>query len=164
MGLRNMVASVGSFVLAFGILIFIVNYIKSARSGEKASGDPWDVGRWSGLFRRRHRTTTSCRFRRSTTGTHGGLRSGSASRRCPSRAVPRTSTTGTISSASAVVLAAGEVVRPVHRGVRSAVYHRHRGHIECPIVGIIGGAITLIGIAAWALEPINEPDESPEHH
>jgi cytochrome c oxidase subunit 1 len=38
----NMVATVGSFALAFSILVFIVNAVRSARKGELAGGDPWD--------------------------------------------------------------------------------------------------------------------------
>ena len=38
----NMVATVGSFALAFSILVFIVNAVRSARKGKLAGGDPWD--------------------------------------------------------------------------------------------------------------------------
>ena len=38
----NMVASVGSFIIAASMLVFIWNVIVTARRGEQASGDPWD--------------------------------------------------------------------------------------------------------------------------
>jgi cytochrome c oxidase subunit 1 len=40
--LWNMVATIGAFMLGIGMLLFLVNLIKSARGGVKAPGDPWD--------------------------------------------------------------------------------------------------------------------------
>jgi cytochrome c oxidase subunit 1 len=37
----NMISTIGSFVMAFGMLIFVVNVIKTARSGPRAGNDPW---------------------------------------------------------------------------------------------------------------------------
>jgi cytochrome c oxidase subunit 1 len=42
-GFWNMVATVGAFMIATSILAFIVNVIKSLRSGEIAGDDPWDA-------------------------------------------------------------------------------------------------------------------------
>ena len=39
----NMVATVGSFILALGILVFIINVVKTWRSPVLAPGDPWDA-------------------------------------------------------------------------------------------------------------------------
>jgi cytochrome c oxidase subunit 1 len=39
----NMVASIGSFVLGFSMLIFLFNAIKSWKGGEVAGNDPWDA-------------------------------------------------------------------------------------------------------------------------
>jgi cytochrome c oxidase subunit 1/cytochrome c oxidase subunit I+III len=39
----NMITSVGSFVLAVGILLFLVNVIKSLQSGAPAGNNPWDA-------------------------------------------------------------------------------------------------------------------------
>jgi heme/copper-type cytochrome/quinol oxidase subunit 1 len=36
-----MISSIGSFVMAFGMLIFVVNVIKTSRSGPRAGNDPW---------------------------------------------------------------------------------------------------------------------------
>ncbi len=38
----NMVATVGAFIIAVSMLVFIWNVIVTARRGEQASGDPWD--------------------------------------------------------------------------------------------------------------------------
>ena len=39
----NLVSSIGAFVLAFGVLLFIINVYKTWRSPELAPGDPWDA-------------------------------------------------------------------------------------------------------------------------
>ncbi|MFH2072541.1 MAG: cytochrome c oxidase subunit I [Actinomycetota bacterium] len=40
--LWNMVATIGSFVLAIGVLLFLINAWRSYRRGEVAGPDPWD--------------------------------------------------------------------------------------------------------------------------
>jgi cytochrome c oxidase subunit 1 len=42
-GFWNMVASIGSFVLAFGILLFLINIYYTWRKGPVAPLDPWDA-------------------------------------------------------------------------------------------------------------------------
>lgn len=42
LGQWNMVSTVGAFILSLGILIFIINFFFSLRSGEQAGADPWD--------------------------------------------------------------------------------------------------------------------------
>ncbi len=37
----NMISSIGAFTMAVGMLIFVVNVIKTSRSGERATNDPW---------------------------------------------------------------------------------------------------------------------------
>ena len=39
----NLVASIGSFVLAFGVLLFLINVVKTTRNPAKAPLDPWDA-------------------------------------------------------------------------------------------------------------------------
>ena len=39
----NRVATVGSYILAIGVFLFLVNVIVTARKGEKAPLDPWDA-------------------------------------------------------------------------------------------------------------------------
>jgi cytochrome c oxidase subunit 1 len=43
LGMWNMVASIGSFILAVGVLFFIIAVIKSIRNPERAPLDPWDA-------------------------------------------------------------------------------------------------------------------------
>jgi cytochrome c oxidase subunit 1 len=37
----NMASSIGSFVMAAGMLVFVVNVVKTTRSGPRAGNDPW---------------------------------------------------------------------------------------------------------------------------
>jgi cytochrome c oxidase subunit 1 len=39
----NMVSSIGSFIIAFSMLFFILNIFRTMRKGEIANGDPWDA-------------------------------------------------------------------------------------------------------------------------
>ena len=41
--LYNFIASIGSFTIAAGILIFLVNIVLSFKRGERAGADPWDA-------------------------------------------------------------------------------------------------------------------------
>jgi cytochrome c oxidase subunit 1/cytochrome c oxidase subunit I+III len=45
----NLVTTVGSFVLALGVLLFIINVLKSVRAGAPAGANPWDAAslEWS---------------------------------------------------------------------------------------------------------------------
>jgi cytochrome c oxidase subunit 1 len=38
----NVLATVGSFIMALAILVFLINFIKTMRSGSPAGDDPWD--------------------------------------------------------------------------------------------------------------------------
>jgi cytochrome c oxidase subunit I len=37
----NMTSSVGSFIMAVGMLVFVANVVKTMRSGPRAGNDPW---------------------------------------------------------------------------------------------------------------------------
>ena len=39
----NLVATIGSFILALGILLFLVNVVRTARNPQRAPADPWDA-------------------------------------------------------------------------------------------------------------------------
>jgi cytochrome c oxidase subunit 1 len=43
LGFWNLVASIGSFILAVGILFFLINVVITARNKEQAPLDPWDA-------------------------------------------------------------------------------------------------------------------------
>lgn len=42
-GLYNMISTVGSFILAFGVLVFVYNVFYSLKKGEVAGENPWDA-------------------------------------------------------------------------------------------------------------------------
>jgi cytochrome c oxidase subunit I len=39
----NLLSTIGAFIIALGVLLFIVNFFMSMTRGEKASDDPWDA-------------------------------------------------------------------------------------------------------------------------
>jgi cytochrome c oxidase subunit I+III len=43
-GMLNMVSSIGSAILAVGILLFVINVLRSRRHGAPAGADPWSAG------------------------------------------------------------------------------------------------------------------------
>jgi cytochrome c oxidase subunit 1 len=43
LGFWNLVASIGSFILAAGVLFFLINVVYTARKGKQAPLDPWDA-------------------------------------------------------------------------------------------------------------------------
>ncbi len=47
--LWNLISTIGAFILAFSIIVFIINVINSLRNGEIAGNDPWDAAtlEWS---------------------------------------------------------------------------------------------------------------------
>jgi cytochrome c oxidase subunit I len=43
LGFWNLIASIGSFVLAVGVLFFLINIVHTAKRGKVAPADPWDA-------------------------------------------------------------------------------------------------------------------------
>ena len=43
LGFWNLIVSIGAFIIALSILIFMANWMYSKRKGEKAPFDPWDA-------------------------------------------------------------------------------------------------------------------------
>ena len=37
----NLISSIGSYVMGVGILLFVVNVLKTRKSGKRAGNDPW---------------------------------------------------------------------------------------------------------------------------
>lgn len=54
----NLITSIGAFVLAFGLLLTLINVIRSRSAGKVAGANPWMPTPWNGrhLLRRRHIT------------------------------------------------------------------------------------------------------------
>jgi len=43
LGMWNLVATIGSFILALGVLFFFINIVHTAKRGKQAPADPWDA-------------------------------------------------------------------------------------------------------------------------
>jgi cytochrome c oxidase subunit 1 len=43
LGFWNLIASIGSFILAVGVLFFLINIVHTAKKGKVAPADPWDA-------------------------------------------------------------------------------------------------------------------------
>ena len=72
----NLLATIGAFIIATSVLVFIVNIIFTARRGERVGHDPWDArARSSGASRRRRPSTTSRSSRSSRASTTTGTAS-----------------------------------------------------------------------------------------
>ncbi len=58
-GTLNLITTIGSFVLAAGVLLFFVNVARSLRAGALASKNPWDAPslEWSVSFTAGHPIT-----------------------------------------------------------------------------------------------------------
>ena len=149
----NLISSLGSAVLAAGILVLIINMVRSARKGELAGADPWD-GRtleWSipspppeynfeqipvvhGIdpfwMQKRKRVSTVPVAGASEDNGHGIH-------------LPQPSYWPLLASAGLLVGAYGLIYSATWAGI---------------IVGAIGLAITTVSVYAWSFEPVNEPD------
>lgn len=69
------IAAFGAFLIALGILSFLIQLVVSFMRRESlrdTTGDPWNAARWSGPPPRRRRRTTSRSPRASMTTTPGG--------------------------------------------------------------------------------------------
>ncbi|MBM3935223.1 MAG: cytochrome c oxidase subunit I [SAR202 cluster bacterium] len=148
----NLVSSVGSFTLAFGVLIFIVNFFYSLIKGKQAGADPWDARtlEWSipspppeynfaqipvvhgrdPLWEQKHGGHHTVPVAGGSVGEGHGIH------------MPQPSYWPIFTSIGLLVGAYGLI-------------------FAWP-VAVLGGAILMIGIYAWSLEPVNEPD--PAHH
>ena len=56
----NLISTIGSFVLGLGILITLINVVRSARKGKQAGNDPWlgNTLEWFTTSRRPRTTST----------------------------------------------------------------------------------------------------------
>ncbi len=158
----NIISTVGSFTLALGILVFIVNFIKSVRSGEIAGADPWD-GRtleWSipsppPVYNFAQIPIVHDRdawWAQKREGIPAVPVAGSSEDEHDIH-LPQASYWPLVTSIGLFIGAYGLLFTIDIAGIS-----------RVPVVAVIGGAITMVGIVAWALEPVNEPDESPEHY
>jgi len=147
--LWNAVASMGAFLLAASILVFMYNVVRSYRKGEISGSDPWD-GRtleWSIS---------------SPPPEYNFAEIPVVETRDPFWAQKR-------SGISAVRIGggSGEGEHDIHMPqpsywplvVSMGLLIGGYGLIYNVAVAVVGGAIALIAVYAWSFEPVNEPEE-----
>ena len=153
----NLVATVGSLVLALGVLVFLYNFFKTLISGEEAPGDPWD-GRtleWSIPSPPPHYNFVQIptvadlddwwRRKRENDSSLAPVAGSSEDEHDIHLPDP---------SYWPLVTAVGLFI-----GAYGLLYTLNIGTFTgFPLFAIVGGSITLVGITAWSLEPVNEPD------
>jgi len=159
--LWNAVSSAGAFMLGAGILLFLYNVIKSARSGEVASADPWD-GRtleWSISS-----PPPEYNFEQIPTvhgrdpfwaQKYGGVAmvpvaGGSGEDGGHSIHMPQPSYWPIVASIGIFI------------GGFGVLYINAASWIGVG-VAVIGSLITMIAVYAWSLEPVNDPDDGAAH-
>ena len=156
--LWNAVSSAGAAMLGAGILLFVYNAIKSARSGEIASADPWD-GRtleWSISS-----PPPEYNFEQIPV-VHGrdpfwaqkyegvatvAVAGGSGENGGHSIHMPQPSYWPFVASVGLFVAAFG--VLYINAASRFGV-----------VVAVLGALITMVSVYAWSLEPVNDPEDS----
>lgn len=154
----NFVATIGAFIIALSMLVFIANLFKSLRSGAPAGADPWDARtlEWAisspppeyNFAEVPHVEARDELWHRKYTEDEDG------------RAVRRPSGDGL------------EVPASGHVHLPSPSYFPVLTSLGLPMIGYgiiynwwvagIGGFIVLWGLSAWALEPPDEPEHSTE--
>ncbi len=152
-GFWNAVETVGAFIIAASILVFIANVLKSTRKGERAGSDPWDARtlEWSipsppppYNFEQipvvRDRDDWWQQKRRET---RRGVPVGGGSGNGHSIHMPQP-------SYWPIVVSIGLLV-----GGFGLLYNI--------AVAAIGGFIAMAAVYAWSFEPVNEPEETSSH-
>lgn len=153
--LWNMVATLGAFMLAASILVFLINVVKSVKTGDVAGSDPWD-GRtleWSisspppeynfGQIPTVHGIDPFWDQKRNHVPTVpvGG---GSDESEGHSIHLPQPSY-WPISASIGILIASYGLLYSTTSIVGLAV-------------GIIGTAITVVAVYGWSFEPVNDPE------
>ena len=153
-GLWNAFSTAGAFLLAVSLLLFMHNMVKSWRKGEPAGDDPWDARtlEWSISS-----PPPEYNFAEIPT-VYGRDPWWDQKRRQVKRAVP-------------VGGGSGEDEHSIHLPqpsywpivVSIGLLVGGYGLIYNIAVAAIGGAIAMIAVYSWSLEPVNEPAEESSH-
>jgi cytochrome c oxidase subunit I len=161
----NMVATVGAFVIALAVVVFIVNVIVSARSRVPAEGDPWD-GRtleWSTVSPTPHYNfavdpevhALDDWWHRKYTEDESG------------RLVRLPNAVGQPQPDAPELIAAVHLPSPSYFPLVAALGLPVLGYgmvYKVWVVAVLGGIITLSAIYAWAFEPSVEPGGHDDGH
>jgi cytochrome c oxidase subunit 1 len=156
----NIISTVGAYVIAASILVFIYNVVMSWRKGEKATSDPWDARtlEWSipspppeynfAEIPVVHDRDEWWAQKRREVRPHGvPVAGGSGEEERHSIHMPQPSYWPLIVSIGLLI------------GGYGLLYNL--------AVAAIGGAIAMVAVYAWSFEPVNEPSEGhavEDHH
>jgi cytochrome c oxidase subunit 1 len=157
--LWNAVSSAGSAIIAVSVLVFIYNLIQGARKGEAAGADPWDARtlEWS-------ISSPPPEYNFELIPTVHGRDPFWAQKREGVRAVPVAGGSGEGGAHSVHLPQPSYWPLVVPMGLLMAGYGLlSLDHIVGLAVTSLGAAIAMVGIYAWALEPVNDPDEDTAH-
>jgi cytochrome c oxidase subunit 1 len=150
----NFVSSIGAFLLAFGVLLFIINVIKTSRKPRHAPLDPWDARSLEWL--------TTCPPKEHN---FDALPTVSTLDEFFHRKYAEDPQTGELIQIATAeeLLAEQEAHAEAHIHLPSPSYWPLIVALGLPVMGygvifervliIVGGAIVLLGLFGWALEP-----------
>jgi cytochrome c oxidase subunit 1 len=159
--LWNAVSTAGAFALALSVVVFIVNALRSVRSGEIAGADPWDARtlEWSISS-----PPPEYNFEQIPT-VHGRdpfwaqkregvptvpVAGGSGEEGGHGIHLPQPSYWPIVAAVGLFIGSYGLLYSPVSNfGLAAAAF---------------GGAVTMISVYAWSFEPVNDPVTGTEEH
>jgi cytochrome c oxidase subunit 1 len=151
----NVVSTVGAFVLALSFLVLIYNIVKSWRSGEKASADPWDARTLEWSIPSPPPEYNFIEIPVVLDRDDWWARK----RRQAPRAVPVGGGSGYDEEHSIHLPQPSYWPIVVSIGLLMLGY----GVIYNIALGAIGALIGIIGVYAWSFEPVNDPDEDSSY-
>ena len=153
--LLNALSTAGAFLLAFGVLLFLLNIVRSWRKGERASADPWDARtlEWSIPSPPPEYNFVEIPI------VHDRDDWWAQKRRQVPLAVPVGGGSYEAESEHSIHLP-----QPSYWPILVSIGLLIGGYgmIYHIAVAAIGGAIALVGVYAWSFEPVNEPEDGPE--
>jgi len=158
----NRVSTIGSLIIALGVLVFIINIVKTTWKGAKAPLDPWDARSYEWMT-----TSPPKEHNFDSIPTVHSLDE-FFHRKYAEDENGRLVKVATIED----ILAEQERSRDPHIHMPSASYWPIVVASGLPIIGlglifnhlisVVGGAIVLLGVFGWVLEPPTDPDDV--HH
>ncbi len=158
--LWNGVSTFGVFILIAGFLVFIYNMVNSWRNGEPAPGDPWDARtlEWSIPSPPPEYNFKEIPVVRSLDD-WWATKQGD-----PHREVPASGGSGEEDGHGIHLPQPSYWPLVVSLGVFIAAYGVVFNDLIVPwALAIIGTFIGFVGVYAWSLEPVNDPDEDSGH-
>ncbi len=156
----NGISTLGVVFLVIGFLIFILNMVRSWKSGEPAPGDPWDARtlEWS-------IPSPPPEYNFKEVPVVRALDDWWATKQGdPQRAVPAAGGSGEDEEHSIHLPQPSYWPFVASLGIFIAAYGVVFNDLVVPWgIAILGTVIGFVGVYAWSLEPVNDPDEDTAH-